>query len=122
MIPNSGRLRSVLVLSAVVAAFLALPAFAQQEPTREELQRQLIELQARIAKLEANDAHQVGAARTKQEVLSNAEKRSKLSSAMPLTAGHNKGFFIKSEDGNFLFKPSAFFQFRYVANFGEDAA
>ena len=122
MIPNSGRLRSVLVLSAVVAAFLALPAFAQQEPTREELQRQLIELQARIAKLEANDAHQVGAARTKQEVLSDAEKRSKLSSAMPLTAGYNKGFFIKSEDGNFLFKPSAFFQFRYVANFGEDAA
>lgn len=121
MSPNPGRLRSVIVSSAIVAALFAAPAFAQQEPTREALQRQLTELQARIAKLESRDANQAGAAQTKQEVLADAETRSKLGSATPLTAGYDKGFFIKSEDGAFSLRPGLQAQFRYVANAGEDA-
>jgi hypothetical protein len=52
-------------------------------------------------------------------VADDAERRSRvanLAAGGGLTAGYDKGFFLKSDDGNFLLKPSVQFQFRYVAN------
>jgi hypothetical protein len=114
---------------AALAASLSLASLSsaeqqQPEPTREELQRQLAELQSRIAKLEQADAQHGGrqaAAQTKAAVQADAEKRSTLTAGAPLTAGYDKGFFIKSEDGNFTLRPGVQVQFRYVANLGDDA-
>ncbi|MGB7159217.1 MAG: porin [Tepidisphaeraceae bacterium] len=109
--------------AAALAATISVSSVAsaqQQEPTREELQKQLAELQQRISKLESNQAAQ-SAAQTKDAVLTDAQKRSKLGGGAPITAGYDKGFFIKSEDGNFSLKPALQWQFRYVSNFGEDA-
>jgi len=110
-----------LAASFSVATFASAQQPQQAEPTREQLQQQLADLQARIAKLESSDAQKAAAAQTKAEVLSDAERRSTLGPVAPLTAGYDKGFFIRSEDGNFLFKPALQTQFRYVANSGEDA-
>jgi len=111
-------------LSIASGAAAQQPAPTSPEPTREQLQQELADLKARIAKLESRDAQQQAASspQTKSEVLSDAQRRSALTQPAPLTAGYDKGFFIRSDDGHFLFKPSAFFQFRYVANAGEDAA
>ena len=109
-----------LAASFSVATFASAQQPPQAEPTREQLQQQLADLQARIAKLESSEA-QKAAAQTKAEVLSDAERRSTLGPVAPLTAGYDKGFFIRSEDHNFLFKPALQTQFRYVANSGEDA-
>jgi hypothetical protein len=102
---------------------LAFGADGPAEPTREQLQQELADLKARIAKLEAksqqsDSAVQVAAQATKQDVLADAEKRSKLPSG---SAGWDKGFFIKSDDGNFSLQPGVQVQFRYIANLSEDA-
>jgi type II secretory pathway component PulJ len=112
---------AALAASLSIASIASIASAQQPESTREQLQQELEQLQARIAKLESRDVQQAAAAPTKQDVLTDAEKRSTLGTAMPLTAGYDKGFFIKSEDGTFLLKPGAVFQFRYVANLSEDA-
>jgi hypothetical protein len=115
--------RASIIVRAALAAALSIvsAASAQQATPREEaLQQELADLKARIAKLESNGATQAGA-QTKQDILADAQKRSTLGSSSPVTAGYDKGFFIKSDDGKFLLKPSAFFQFRYIANSSDDA-
>ena len=116
----------VLSVAAVAAALSLAPAsaLAQQEPSREQLQQELADLKARIAALEAKqqqDATLAADQQTKQDVITDAEKRSKLGGGgSPVTAGYDKGFFIKSEDGNFSLRPGVQVQFRYVSNFGDD--
>jgi hypothetical protein len=113
---SCGSLVALLSLSSFAVA-QAQPA----EPTREQLQQELVALKARIAKLEAkaqsDPAVQASAQTTKQDVLADAEKRSKLPTG---SAGWDKGFFIKSDDGNFSLRPSAQMQFRHIANLSED--
>jgi len=55
------------------------------------------------------------------EVLADAESRASLA-AGGLTAGFNKGFFLASEDGNFLMKIGGYVQARYIALFRSEQA
>jgi len=115
-------LSSSALLASLSLSSLALAQAQPAEPTREQLQQELVELKARIAKLEAkaqsDSAVQASAQTTKQDVLADAEKRSKLPTG---SAGWDKGFFIKSDDGNFSLRPGVQMQFRYIANLSEDA-
>jgi hypothetical protein len=116
--------RGFAVRGAALAASLSIASLASAqtpEPSREQLQQELAELKARIAKLEANSAQQASAQETKatkDAVLTDADRRSKLGAG---SAGWDKGFYIKSDDGNFSLRPGVQVQFRYVANLSEDA-
>src|SRR4029079_9115176 len=86
-------------------------------------------LQERVRSLEATSQNPTAASAPStsaeiDRVLKDAERRSSggplFGAGGGLTAGYDKGFFIKSDDGNFLLKPSVQFQFRYVANYRED--
>ena len=116
-VTRAAALAASLSVTSVVSAQQQSPG---EEPTREQLQQQLEELKARIAKLEARDARPSDPERTKQQVLADAERRGTLGGAAPLTAGYDKGFFIRSADGAFVLKPGLQMQFRYIANLGED--
>ncbi|QOV91563.1 porin family protein [Humisphaera borealis] len=124
------------VLATAVAAGGTAGASEAQSSTDVADNRRLIEeiqgLQERIAELERRsatnardsqphadlaDAHRVD--RTIADVVADAERRSHLS-LEGFTAGYSGGrFVIQSEDGNYLFSPSALVQFRYVANFAD---
>ena len=119
--------RKVKVLAAAIgavvfgaaAAYGAEPAAGQQV---DELKQQIQVLQDRVRALESVE-------RTSPEVepasavADDASRRSQvfnLAAGGGLTAGYDKGFFLKSDDGNFLLKPAVQFQFRYVANQRDD--
>jgi hypothetical protein len=121
-----------LVLGAFAIAASHVEAAA--DVTNEQLKQQIQVLQERLDALEAaakangqaagaapaaTTAH--GSGNDVDEVLVDAERRSGVTPVFGagggLTAGYDKGFFIKSEDGNFLLKPSVQFQFRYIANY-----
>jgi hypothetical protein len=76
-------------------------------------------LRARLDQLEAQQreaARKAEEQRTKNETLSDAERRSKMLDVGDFTAGYKDGrFFIGSEDGKFLFRPWFHTQFRYAA-------
>lgn len=55
-----------------------------------------------------------------KEVLSDADTRASMQGA-GVTAGWNKGFFISSEDGNFLLRLAGRIQFRYIAALADEA-
>jgi len=125
------RVTTPLLLGATFAGptFAAEPATGLAEPSREQLQQQLQELRDRVRSLEATTqpAAPTSAAPTGggdvDQVLRDAERRSNpvYGAAGGVTAGYDKGFFIKSDDGNFLLKPAIQFQFRNVTNFEQDA-
>ena len=103
------------------------------EKSRREhlLEQQLQALQARVNVLEAQRHPAQGAAAATSaaaaadvaQVLDDAERRSNplYGAAGGVTAGYDKKFFIKSDDGNFLLKPQLQFQFRHVSNYEQDA-
>lgn len=124
---RSGTLLSVAFIT--VAACLPRSAAFAREPTREELQGRIAELQARVSALEAQQQQQQqhstratvdtrdGPDATAAEVLVDAERRSRPSAVLEGTAGRDEdGFFIQSADKNFLLRPVVLFQFRGVAN------
>jgi hypothetical protein len=111
------------------SAGAAEPAPAQ-EPSREQLQQQLQQLQERVRSLESTaqtpaPAGGISTSADIDHVLKDAERRSSVAPVLGagggLTAGYDKGFFIKSDDGNFLLKPGIQVQFRNVSNFEQDA-
>ena len=111
----------VVALGAATARAAEAPA----GPSVDALKQQIQSLQARVQSLEATatTAEAGGAADESAQIShalsSDAERRSRvlnLAASGGLTAGYDKGFFIKSDDGSFLLKPSVNFQFRYVAN------
>ena len=88
----------------------------------EELKQQVRVLQARVEELSADKVSREDVDAVVRAVLRDANERSQLfSTDGTLTAGYDKGFFIRSEDGSFLFKPSLMTQFRGVANFADDS-
>lgn len=107
-----------------IAALAALGSTAYaQDPSYEELKQQVQALQTRLDQVESRtttlSAQQVDA--TVERVLSDAHKRSQLLQAGGgITAGYDRGFFIKSEDGNYSFRPGVLFQFRGVTNHRTD--
>lgn len=112
--------RKVIALAALAA--LGSSAYAQ-DPSYEELKQQVQALTARLDQVESKtttlSAQQVDA--TVERVLQDAQKRSQLLQINGgLTAGYDKGFFIKSDDDNYSFRPGVLFQFRGVTNHRAD--
>ena len=103
---------------AGLAASLAGGAASAREPTKAELLAQIAELETKVKALEGErDAPQPPAGDgTIQNVLADAERRSR---SLRGLAGYDDGFFLKSDDGNFLLRPVILFQFRGVANSSE---
>jgi hypothetical protein len=125
------RLRSAVACALGAAGgllALSVPASAA-EPTQAELLQQIEALRAKVEKLEANqsattqrlDTREVDA--TVNQVFRDADARSQYLQAQGFSAGWSKGkFLIQSEDGNYVLNPSIQMQFRYVANFREEAS
>ena len=124
------RLRSAVASALVVGGLLGTTSTASaNEPTQAELIEQIKALQNKVEALEAGqqstaqrlDSREVDA--TVAGVLRDADARSQFLQSQGFTAGYNKGkFLIQSEDGNFVLNPSVQFQFRYVANFRDQAS
>ena len=112
---------SLAVTSAVVRAAdpVAAPA---TEPTAQELLEQIKQLQAKVEKLEAKQTQtNADVARTVDEIMKDAEKRSVLLDPIPFTGNWQAGkFTLRSDDGNFLLHPWFQLQFRNVTNYRED--
>jgi hypothetical protein len=121
--------RFVLCAVATCGA-LAAPAWGQ-DPTREEidsLREQVAELKETVAALKAGqqDPNDLSAARAAEiraqvtSVLADAESRASLQ-AEGANAGWDKGFFLRSADGNFLLRIKGQLDFRWVLNNQNDA-
>jgi hypothetical protein len=103
----------------VLGAATARAADPSAAPRVDDLKQQIQVLQDRVRALESS-AEPRAAAPTEEErvssiVADDADRRSRpfnLAAGGGLTAGYDKGFFIKSDDGNFLLKPAVQFQFR----------
>ena len=121
-------------LGALVIGAASLHA---AEPGVDELRQQIDALRQRVRQLEGTagptsapaaqgtSAQATPGQVTSAQVAQDARRRSEafnLATGGGFTAGYDKGFFIKSDDGNFLLKPAVQFQFRYDFNDRQDAA
>jgi hypothetical protein len=108
-------MRRALALSAAITGMFSLSILA--EPSLSELQQELDQLKAQVGE------RQSGASvdRVVMDVLADANQRSAIFAAdTGMTAGYDKGFFIKSEDGKFLLRPNLWWQFRHITNFRDE--
>jgi hypothetical protein len=105
-----------LPLVAAALAVVGGSAFGA-EPTYDDLKTRVEQLEARLQQVEARPLATQDVDATVERVIRDAERRSQLLAVDGLTAGYDKGFFIRSEDGNFSFKPGILFQFRNITNF-----
>src|SRR3954451_18785084 len=121
MHPRQAR-RKLPVRSLALAASLAIaaPALAG-EPTREQLQQQLKDLQGRVEQLQSQQ-QTTQDQRATDAVMADAGRRSVLmADDNGAVAGHDeKGFFLGSGDGNFMLRPGLLFKFRNTTNFTEN--
>src|SRR5690606_19668413 len=101
------------LIAAVLAASTGAIADTAAGPTYEQLRQQIAELQARLDQIESTRVNAADTDRIVAEVLADAQRRSQLLALEGLTAGYDRGFFIRSEDGSFQLKPSLTVQFRY---------
>ncbi len=116
------RNHSRRIVRAAVAGVLALGGsvvFAA-EPSQQELQAQIKDLQAKVASLETRQA--AGAKEideTVAAIVRDADRRSQMMSMEGFTAGYtsDKGFVLQSSDSSFLLHPYLQMQARYVANY-----
>jgi hypothetical protein len=88
-----------------------------QPAAQEDLRAEVQELKQEVAQLQAQDQkNQADEAATIKQVLADADAHSEA-----VTAGYaNRRFFIKSEDGNFLFQPWIHIQVRYSTAIRQD--
>ena len=122
---SGNRLR---LIAAAAAASLAVTSTlraadpAATEPTTQELLDQIKQLQSKVEKLEAKQAQSSqDVARTVDQIVKDAEKRSTMLDAIPLTGNWQAGkFTLRSDDDNFLLHPWFWLQFRNVTNYRED--
>jgi hypothetical protein len=95
---------------------------ATSAATLEELREQVRVLQMKVEEMGAKQVSRADVDAIIREVLADSAERSKLfGKGGELTAGYDRGFFIRSEDGANVFRPGVLFQFRGVANYAEDA-
>jgi hypothetical protein len=87
-------------------------------PTLEELREQVRVLQMKVEEMGAKQVSRADVDAIIREVLADSAVRSKLFGA-GLTAGYEEGFFIRSEDGSFSFRPTVIGQFRYIGSYAE---
>ena len=125
MYESKAKIMAPVLGAMVLGAATARAADAPDAPRVDDLKQQIQVLQERVRNLESGGTStrpSVAAddpATISSVLADDAERRSRvlnLAAGGGLTAGYDKGFFLKSEDGNFLLKPSVNFQFRYVAN------
>ena len=116
---SSVRCAAFASAAAVMGSAARVLAASPEEPSIEELQRQIASLKASVARLEKN----VGAIDTAMThskaidaAIADAESRPGLFRSDDLAAGWDKGFVLRSSDGAYVMQPFAQFQFRYVAN------
>jgi hypothetical protein len=121
----SGTRTRLMAAAAAAVASLAVSSAAVRaadEPTTKELLDQIKQLQAKVEKLEAKEQqNNADVARTVDEMVKDAEKRSVLMDPIPFTGNWQAGkFTLKSDDGNFLLHPWFQLQFRNVTNYRDD--
>lgn len=113
-----GPLSAALVLAAAVVQAGVVWA---NEPTADELMRQIAQLQRQVARIQARDAAASEIAAARAQIEADARYRSQMLQAGGVQAGWDgAGFFISSTDGRFVFKPLVHFQLRNVTNFRMD--
>jgi len=112
------------VLSVGGVAGIIRADVAQAEPTREELQQQLRDLQSRVERMEAAEREsRLETARDVDALIGDADRRSTLLGGGGFTAGYNNGkFLIQDESGDFVLNPSFQLQIRGVWNYREEDA
>jgi hypothetical protein len=113
-------------LAAVPAPQASTQVESESAPSAEvlELRERVARLEGRLTQMaEAEGDRWLGEQRAAdirelvRDVVADADSRASLQ-ASAATSGFEKGkgFFVRSEDGNFLFRFQALFQFRYVWN------
>ena len=110
-----------------VVALTSLPAIADQPEVNSQLQsvRTLLSQVKEQEKLLAEQEQKLEAAQQQQaalaDTLADAERRSKLLDTQNISAGFvsGRGFFLSSDDGNFLLHPWLQFQFRDTTSYRE---
>jgi hypothetical protein len=115
--PRKGFVMRRSVFALAVAAFAALAPYVRgDDPSHEELQQQIRQLQQRVAELERTQAaNNAGVQATRESVAKDASERSRIVPPLtPVTGGYDKGFFIRSVDGHYTLRPGAQFQVRNV--------
>jgi hypothetical protein len=109
------------------AAIGACGHVASAEPTRQELQSAVQQLQARLDRLQ-QASHPTPTTQdvdaTVQQVLDDAQARSAAQlDVAGFTAGYSNGrFVIQSADGSFSLSPGLLMKVRYVTNYRENGA
>ena len=116
------RLAATAAMAVVYAGQSAPAAPGETAPTYEQLQKRVEQLEARLGQIESQkpaggDPRAIDAAVAGAQP--DAQRRSQFLATGDITSGYDKGFFLRSQDGNFLFKPSVQFQFRGVANYND---
>lgn len=126
-----------LPLCAVLTAMCCLANSGQAQttnPTQQELLDEVRALRQEVKELRQQVKAQAPATQpaiptgtetraTTDQVLSDAERRSRFLDSQQMIAGYvpGEGAIIRSEDGNFLLHPWAFIQIRNVTNYRENA-
>ena len=113
-----------LVLGAAATGFAADPSVrAELDALKQRVQAQDVEIQQlRSASGESwlNERRAEEVKALVREVLADADTRASLAEG-GMTAGYKDGFFIASEDGNFLLRLKGQTQIRYIYNNNPDA-
>jgi len=107
------------ILAAVVGTLsMGAAAAWAAEPTPQDLQNQVQELQAKVSAMEAKQAAtSKDLATAIDQMIRDAEKRSQLlATSGEASAGYDEGFFIKAGDA-WVLRPGALFQFRNVTSY-----
>ena len=110
-----------------LVGFTSLPAMGDQPDVNSQLQsvRALLDQVKEQEKSLAEQEQKLEAAQQQQaavaETLADAERRSKLLDTQNISAGFvaGRGFFLASDDGNFLLHPWLQFQFRDTTSYRE---
>lgn len=102
-------------LFSIAALAAATTTLRAAEPTLDELKAQIQSLQKRVDELDNQKITTAQVDATVERVLRDANHRSQLLAVDGgFLAGYDKGFFIKSEDNNFVLRPGLLFQFRNI--------
>ena len=112
--------RQKAVLCGAVLAGIAT-AYAVADPTTAELQAQIDQLQSQVNSMQSRrEIRPADVDQTVNEILTDANDRSKLLAIEGFTAGWDNGFKISSIDGNYLMQFGLLWQVGYIANARQD--
>jgi hypothetical protein len=121
---SKNRIRLAAAAAVASLALSSATVKAADDPTTQELLEQIKQLQAKVERMEAKQTlNNADVARTVDEIVRDAEKRSVLLQTKPFTGNWQSGkFTLESEDGDFVMHPWFQLQLRNVTNYREDAA